>query len=266
VLKVVKVVVGTAAVMGCIYLLYRVAQQIQFKAALDGANAIYSSADSEAGMSKAKEAYEALLKKVRTTTQLRMVRAGILFCDANILYYDTTNKPTLEKYEKLLELLRNAQKISGDPTGQWEKRLREIEQRHKEALGPSPEEIRYDFIRLSAKPFDAARPELEAIYRWRSIWQEQGTYQDDKERQDALSEVGKFLRDNYCRIFEEHLRAAQKPEASLEQKAEILQDLEQVKRLDEKAAADYSQKYAKELAEARKAKDQVERTKLQTPP
>lgn len=251
-------IVALFAVLACILAVDYILRRRSFQARLNEANVLYDAAETPEAMARAKAAYAALLPLARGAAERRAVERALTSCDANIAFYEATGQPTIEKYRRAIELMEKAKQLSGDAEGVWAGRIREFREHLQQAMGPGPDEMRLRFERLRALPFAQARMELEALYRWRQLWRERGLYQDDTTRQAILQEVQRFLLDNYARAFEASIAAAKGAGADLVAKAALLAALEDVRRFDERHARDYAEKYAAELAEARKAVQALE--------
>ncbi len=261
-MKAVKAVIAIAVILGLIWFLYHIWQQRQFKAQLDAANAAYAKAVTSQEFEQAKQGYEALLPKGRlkigqahTAEQKRMVQTGLTTCEADLAYFEAMDKGTIDNYTKALDLLKKAKELSGDSNGELAKRIAEIEPRLNQASGPSLEDMKKDLARLKAMPFDQAQRDLAALYRWRTLWHEQGRYVDDKEREAVFSETLTYLKDSYSRILDAYLAAsrARGTNATDSDKVRILLDLENLDRVDSAYAAAVEEKYKNEFAEARAA-------------
>jgi hypothetical protein len=262
--KIIRAVAGVVAVIAIIYAVYHIVQSTGYKKDMDATHAAYDAAMTAEQFNDVKAKYEALLARARTAEQKKVAEGGIASCEANVAYLAAMGRGDVRKYADTVDKIQKAIKLTGDPGGEWTRRLEDFQSRQKGLQGPSVEQMRSDLARLKADPFGSARQELEGLYRWGAIWKDQGLFTDDAGRKEVLTETRKYLVDNYVRILGEDVSAARQPRIENQSESDYLQvkarpmaSLESIRNLDPSRAAEEEKKIAKDVGEARAAAEKL---------
>lgn len=257
----VKLIILLAVIIVCIIVVRRTLNRHTFNTRLQEAHSLYEAADTPDEFREAKKAYTEMNEVASSREEKRMAEAGIASSDAWIAYLETMRRPDLEGYETTIKHMERAIELTDDPEGVWDGMLAQMRGLYEDALGPSLEEMRDRFARGKKMPFPQAMTDLEALYRWRERWKEQGRHQNDPAREALFDELRAYLLENHIRQFEASIASAREiadDDRSMEGLSQVARPLGLIGMVELHApdkAEEFREKYADDFRRAERAQN-----------